>query len=107
MDMRRRQTDVVGGAPSILAYENWLELKDQTILDDIEAYNRDDCEWTYHLRNWLEDRRLEAIAAFGNIERPLVKADKPSPGRTALDEQIEVLRSALVPEEPNPNSPAE
>ncbi|MFC7737570.1 TM0106 family RecB-like putative nuclease [Roseomonas sp. GCM10028921] len=38
---------------SIVAFERWLELRDQSILDGIEAYNRDDCVSTRELRDWL------------------------------------------------------
>ena len=38
--------------------------RDETILDDIAAYNRDDCVSTLLLRDWLEVRRVEAIDAF-------------------------------------------
>ncbi|WP_116947727.1 TM0106 family RecB-like putative nuclease [Jiangella endophytica] len=55
---------------SIVEYERWLAERDQQILDDIEAYNRDDCVSTRQLRDWLEDRRSEALSAGHHVPRP-------------------------------------
>ncbi len=74
-----RKTDVKQGAESIVMFERWLTERDRRILDDIERYNRDDCRSTFLLREWLLERRAEAIATFGR-EFPLraVKsADEP------------------------------
>jgi len=60
-----RTTDVKKGNESIVMFERWLTEPDQRILDDIEAYNRDDCRSTQLLRDWLLDRREEAVAKFG------------------------------------------
>lgn len=60
-----RRTDVKKGDESIVMFERWLESGETAILDDILAYNRDDCESTYRLREWLMDRRAEAMAQFG------------------------------------------
>ena len=63
MDQRGGAITDAGG--SIVAYETWLETHDQQILDDIEAYNRDDCVSTLKLRGWLDERRAEAERVFG------------------------------------------
>lgn len=60
-----RLTDVKKGAESIVMFERWLLEPDPRILDDIARYNRDDCRSTYLLREWLLERRREAIAKFG------------------------------------------
>jgi uncharacterized protein len=54
---------------SIVEYERYLEDRDQARLDAIERYNQDDCESTLGLRTWLEERRLDAEAQFGEIPR--------------------------------------
>jgi len=51
-------------------FERWMIEQDRRILDDIEAYNRDDCRSTHLLRDWLLERRAEAVVKFG-IELPL------------------------------------
>ena len=64
-----RQTETKKGDDSILMFERWLIEPDPKLLDDIEAYNRDDCLSTYLLRVWLLARRAEAAAKFG-VEIP-------------------------------------
>lgn len=74
-----RDTVVKKGDASIVMFERWLLERDRNILDDIEQYNRDDCRSTYLLREWLLERRSEAIAAFG-VDlplRPLKPRDEP------------------------------
>lgn len=52
---------------SVVAFERWLESGDQALLDDIEAYNKVDCESTLALRDWLEERR---VAGGGDTAYP-------------------------------------
>ncbi|MBV9057365.1 MAG: TM0106 family RecB-like putative nuclease [Candidatus Eremiobacteraeota bacterium] len=72
----KRETDVKKGDESIVMFERWLVASDPAILRDIEAYNRDDCRSTQLLRDWLLNRRDEAIAKFG-IELPLRPVKQP------------------------------
>lgn len=65
-----RGTDVKKGDESIVMFERWLQQPDPKILDDLAAYNRDDCESTWRLRDWLLERRDEAIAKLG-LDLPL------------------------------------
>lgn len=45
---------------SVVAFERWLlDNGDQAMLDDIAAYNEDDCRSTQALRDWLEQRRAD------------------------------------------------
>jgi uncharacterized protein len=60
-----RRTDVKKGDDSIVMFERWLDSRDQTILDDIERYNEDDCLSTQLLRDWLLERREEAKTLIG------------------------------------------
>ncbi len=60
-----RTTDVKKGDESIVMFERWLLEQDRRILDDIEAYNRDDCLSTFLLREWLLARRTEAEQLYG------------------------------------------
>lgn len=48
-----RQGEVKTAGGSVVAYEKWRETGDQGILDEIEAYNRVDCQSTEMLRDWL------------------------------------------------------
>ena len=72
-----RATDVKKGDESIVMFEEWLETRDDQILDDIGNYNKDDCESTFCLREWLLARRDEAIAAFG-VDLPLRPVKAPN-----------------------------
>ena len=72
----RRQTTVKKGDQSIVMFERWVLQRDPKILDDIAAYNRDDCLSTYLLRQWLFERRLEAIASL-SLDVPLRAVKAP------------------------------
>jgi predicted RecB family nuclease len=71
-----RETEVKKGAQSIVMFERWLLEGDRRILDDIERYNRDDCRSTYLLRQWLLERRAEAIQTLGT-DLPLRAVKSP------------------------------
>src|SRR5207249_11440880 len=66
----KRSTEIVDAAGSIVAYEEWLESREQRLLDEIAAYNEDDCISTAQLRDWLEARRPEVVAQYGEVPRP-------------------------------------
>ncbi|MEP6598988.1 MAG: TM0106 family RecB-like putative nuclease [Actinomycetota bacterium] len=51
--------EVADAMSSVLAYERWLVEGGDHVLEDIEAYNRDDVRSTLALHEWLEDRRTE------------------------------------------------
>ena len=48
-----REGEVTTAGGSVVAYEEWLETKDQALLDEIEEYNKIDCISTQQLRDWL------------------------------------------------------
>src|SRR5437870_955733 len=103
----KRSTEIVDAAGSIVAYEDWLESRDQRLLDEIGRYNEDDCISTAQLRDWLEARRLEAIAEYGEIARPRSEEVEPSDTLRDLDERTAVLVDRLlegVPEEADDRS---
>ncbi|MDN7135347.1 TM0106 family RecB-like putative nuclease [Pseudidiomarina terrestris] len=54
----KRETEIGVGGDAVVAYQNWVELGDDKILEAIEHYNKDDCDSTYELASWL--RVLEA-----------------------------------------------
>ncbi len=58
----KRHTDVKRGDDSIVMFETWLFTKDESILEDIERYNEDDCRSTHLLHLWLLERRAEYAA---------------------------------------------
>ena len=70
-----REGPVTEAGFSVVEYERWMREQDQSILDGIAAYNRDDCVSTLMLREWLEERRTEAMSEF-----PGVDWTRPTPG---------------------------
>ncbi len=69
----------------MVEYERWMEERDPAILDAIAAYNRDDCVSNLLLRDWLEVRRVEALADHpdwypdGEVPRPGPEDGEPPP----------------------------
>ena len=103
----KRSTEIVDAAGSIVAYEDWLESRDQRLLDEIARYNEDDCLSTAQLRDWLEARRLEAIAQYGEIPRPGPEEAELSETLRDIDERTAALVDRLlegVPEEEDDRS---
>jgi predicted RecB family nuclease len=74
-----REIDLRTAGDSIAEFELWLESdeRDQRLLDDIAAYNKDDCVSTQQLREWLEARRPEAEAQFA-VTLPRASAGEPA-----------------------------
>ncbi len=52
-----RVGNVQNAGASIVAYEKWKDTQDAQILQDIAAYNHDDVESTFELRQWLLTQR--------------------------------------------------
>ena len=87
--MDQRDTAVTDGDDSVIEFERWLDQGgrggDQTILDEIAAYNEDDCVSTLRLRDWLLGRRAQAerelaatIAWFERRARGAQARSRPS-----------------------------
>jgi predicted RecB family nuclease len=89
----RREAEISEGGASIVAFEDWMVTRDQAILDAIAAYNHEDCIATRRLRDWLLERRREALDAFGPFPVAKPKEPKPLPERKA---ERAALREALL-----------
>jgi predicted RecB family nuclease len=65
-----RAGEVATAGESVVEYARWLENQDgktwesSAILDGIRKYNREDCESTWQLREWLAARQAEATIAY-------------------------------------------
>jgi predicted RecB family nuclease len=94
--MEPRSGVITDAGGSIVAYETWLETGEQRILDEIEAYNRDDCVSTLGLRDWLERQRVKAEAQFGPISRPPVPARPPESSMAPEDENADLIAGLTV-----------
>lgn len=91
-----RDTDVGNGGESVVAYELWREnpdgetWKDSEVLKSIRDYNRDDCDSTQELVDWLREKQAEyGIVYVGKTD---VVAEEPS---EEITEKIE-LRNRLL-----------
>jgi len=58
--MKDREAEVKSAGASIVYYEKYRSLGDPKFLDDIRAYNFDDCRSLYLLQDWLGKLRSDA-----------------------------------------------
>jgi predicted RecB family nuclease len=66
-----REGPVTEAGFSVVQYEEWLATGEQRLLDELAAYNRDDCVSTFQLRSWVENLRVGAISNAGwKLPRP-------------------------------------
>jgi uncharacterized protein len=56
-----RTAEVSGGDDSVVRFEQWLELGDPALLEEIRAYNEEDCLSTVALHEWLLAQRPPAL----------------------------------------------
>jgi uncharacterized protein len=89
----RRAAEIRDGGTSVVEYERYVQTRNQAILTAIADYNREDCVATLQLRDWLLERRGEALARFGPFPLPEPKQAKPIPPekleRARLREELE------------------
>jgi predicted RecB family nuclease len=52
-----RGEEMAGGGSAVVAFEEWLEAREDAILEEIRAYNEDDCRSLYQLHRWLLELR--------------------------------------------------
>ena len=92
----------VSARDSVLAlqtFESFLALggdKDaaEKTVKTIEAYNRDDCLSTLHLRDWLEERRRETEMSLGQpLPRPQLLSGQPNEN---LGEQLDRAKELVA-----------
>jgi uncharacterized protein len=82
----KRDTDVASGSESVVVYAQWQETPDgdtwenSKVLNDIRAYNIDDCESTCHLATWLRglalDNKIHYQQALKTDENPKANQEK-------------------------------
>ncbi|MEO6207654.1 MAG: TM0106 family RecB-like putative nuclease, partial [Candidatus Limnocylindrales bacterium] len=92
-----REGPVTDAGFSVVAFETWLKERDQTILDGIADYNRDDCVSTYRLRAWLEDWRTPAMERWPELDwaRPMPQDGAASEALSDWLAQIAALEARL------------
>jgi predicted RecB family nuclease len=85
--MGERETAVTDGNDSVIEFERWLEEGDDSILQAIAEYNRDDCVSTLKLREWLLEQRDAAAAEYGAE----IAWEEPTVGERS-EERVEIHR---------------
>ena len=90
---RDRSGEVKTAAASIVEYERWTISRDDTILDSIAAYNKDDCVSTDQLRDWLESLRPAGVGLEVVDER--TEKQGQSEERAQLEARKQVLAAAV------------
>lgn len=58
----QRTAYVANATASVIWYERWRETGDAQLLTDIENYNKDDCDSTAQLHDWLLTLRPESLS---------------------------------------------
>src|SRR5262249_8451905 len=86
-----RKAEVKGGAESTVLFDRWLELRDQSLLNDIERYNEEDCRSTVALHEWLLGLRPSEMAW-----RPPPDGSKPRQDAQAAEERERVKAELLA-----------
>jgi uncharacterized protein len=86
-----RQADVTSGTRAVLAYEQWMATHAAGRLDEIAAYNEEDCRATLALRDWLVEHRPHGAGWATPPEARPVDDD-----RKKTDARREALRQALL-----------
>jgi uncharacterized protein len=88
-----RAAEIRDGASSVVEHERYMQTRDPAILDEIAHYNEEDCIATLELRDWLLERRDEALESFGAFPLPEPKEATPPDEKKELRER---LRDALT-----------
>jgi uncharacterized protein len=105
-----RRAELRSGTRAVLAYERWMQTRDDKLLADIAAYNEEDCRATLALRDWLVAHRpggtrlAEAVAAEAGedtgagereaLRRALVDGAEPGSPRWLAGELLPPARGA-------------
>ncbi|MFN8658896.1 MAG: TM0106 family RecB-like putative nuclease [Candidatus Obscuribacterales bacterium] len=94
----KRDTDVANAVDSIIFYQKWLEEPDGTdvetslTLQQIQDYNRDDCDSTAQLADWLRNAQKQNNIAY---EAPKERNSNQSAAAAARGEAAELAEAIL------------
>jgi uncharacterized protein len=92
-----RAAEIRDGGSSVVEYERYMQTRERAILAQIADYNEEDCIATLALRDWLLERRAEALEEFGAFPAPRSREPRePDERRTARKQQRAQLRDSLL-----------
>jgi uncharacterized protein len=108
-----RDTKLSDANMALAKVQACLELGDLEFIDEadravVAGYNKDDCVSTWQLRDWLETRRDDLLAAGTEVPRPEAPEGAPSEKLSEWQEQINALIAQLtgdVPPDPADRTP--
>jgi predicted RecB family nuclease len=92
----KRTQEIKSGGDSVVAFENWLKIKDDKILENIEVYNQFDCVSTRQCRDWLISLRPDEATWFDPEAEKLAADLEKEKERRADDLLILQVRDQLV-----------
>ena len=92
----KRTQEIKSGGDSVVAFENWLKIKDDKLLENIEVYNQFDCESTRACRDWLISLRPTEATWFDPEAEKLATDIEKEEERREDDAQILQVREQLV-----------
>jgi predicted RecB family nuclease len=87
-----RGEEVAGGGSAVVAFEEWLEAREDSILEEIRAYNEDDCRSLYELHRWLLQLRPAEVEWRARPEEREVKEET----KERLEERARVEAELLA-----------
>jgi len=87
-----RGEEMAGGGSAVVAFEEWLEAREDAILEEIRAYNEDDCRSLYELHRWLLGLRPAEVEWREPPEEREVKEET----RERLEERVRVEAELLA-----------
>lgn len=97
----RRSIDLREASRARRRIEAALDLGDERVIADadretVEAYNREDCEATAALRDWLEGRRSEWLEQDPDVPRPPLLEGEASEGVSEMRADVRAVYDALT-----------
>lgn len=101
---RKTSLDLSRAAMRYIEHHLELGWRDETLRDDMreamEGYNREDCESTAALRDWLEAERAKLIATGEKIRRPEMKDPEPAVELSERQKRVAELVERLTKDLP-------
>jgi uncharacterized protein len=111
-----RSAELRSGDAAVVGFEEWLRTEDSRLLDEIAAYNEEDCRATLALRDWLlaqrpeglawpeppparelEEEKLAELDARERLRLDLVEGEEPGSARWLAGELLEYHRRDAKP----------
>jgi len=96
--MGKRKGEVASAGDSIVVYNRWRDVGDAKLLQQIEDYNRVDCESTAKLRDWLLTLRPTGVEWFASPSEPAEPTgnEEKSPARLDREREFVNYRDRLI-----------